>query len=381
MQNPHTLPTLTLDIPALLNDIVRFAVSSEASDIHILPTEHGASVRVRIDGALSTHLIISSGQYRGLLARIKILASLRIDEHLQPQDGRFTFRTPDATHYAIRVAIAASQFGEHIVLRILSSQDAIRTLESLGCSETQQQKILEALNDPNGMILATGPTGSGKTTLLYALLGLLDRTKESVITLEDPIEYSLEGITQIPINHTRGITFARGLRSVLRQDPDTILVGEIRDTETAQLAIQAGLTGHRILSSLHTSSAATAIPRLTDMGIETYRIYATLSLVIATRLVPKLCADCRIPSVAPASLHAILAPHVEPEELATNTFFTSTGCEACRGTGSRGRVGVFEILHRSPEDHFVQSSSLLADGIEKARVGVLSVHNLIHFAP
>jgi type IV pilus assembly protein PilB len=303
-------------IVELVDSIVTFAFYRNASDIHIDPSMNGIVVKFRIDGVLTTMDTLSSAIHDEVIARIKVISGLRTDIHFVPQDGRFKF-THSVFNCDVRVSIIPTHYGENAVLRILKNNNDVPTLGSLGFSNHDIDRIVNALSHHQGMILITGPTGSGKTSTLYSLLTSLATDKNSIITLEDPIEYAISGVRQIQINSKHGITFANGLRSIVRQDPDIIMVGEIRDKETAVIATNVSLTGHLLLSTLHTNSALGAIPRLIDMGIDPYLVASTLSLVIAQRLVRKTCKIC---------------------------LGAGCGCVACGGMGYIGRTVVAETL-------------------------------------
>ncbi len=269
-----------------LNEIVGKAFTKNASDIHIDPEEKAVRIRFRVDGLLCEQEKIAKILHGDIIGRIKILAQLRTDEHMAPQDGRFRIETENG-NLDVRVSIVPAYFGESIVLRLLKNNSSMPTLADLGMSDTDQQKITRVLARSSGMILVTGPTGSGKTTTLYTIIKMLNDSTRSIITIEDPIEYAIPGVRQIQANPLRGLSFASGLRSIVRQDPDVIMVGEIRDAETAYIAIHTALTGHLLLSTLHTSDAATAIPRLIDMGVDPYLVASTIGVVIGQRLVRK----------------------------------------------------------------------------------------------
>jgi type II secretory ATPase GspE/PulE/Tfp pilus assembly ATPase PilB-like protein len=312
----------------IIESILRQAHALKASDIHLDPTYTGLHLRFRVHGTLTTPYPLPSTLQTEIVARLKILADLRIDEHALPQDGRFKFILTETAYLDVRVSLSPTYHGENAVLRIFSSERTFTSLTSLGFTEIQQDILKEHLKHLHGMILITGPTGSGKTSTLYNLLQLRNEPGTSLITIEDPIECSLPGIVQIPVHTRTGLTFAKGLRSILRQDPNILGIGEIRDDETAALAINAALTGHLVLSTLHTIDAPTALPRLLDMHIEPYLIASTVQLIISQRLLTTLCPECR-------------------EALSPNTY-VSTGCISCNGTGTIGRIGVFELMPLSP---------------------------------
>jgi type IV pilus assembly protein PilB len=318
----------------------------KASDIHIDPSPEGVIIRFRIDGILAHVDTLNESVHEELIARIKIVSDLRTDIHFIPQDGRFNF-TRDITSCDIRVSIIPTHYGENAVLRLLIGDNDEPILSDLGFSEIDEQRILQCINHHQGMILVTGPTGSGKTSTLYTLIKLLSSGKTSIITLEDPIEYALPGIRQIQIREKHGITFANGLRSIVRQDPDIIMVGEIRDNETAQIATNISLTGHLLLSTLHTNSALGAIPRLIDMGIDPYLVASTISLVIGQRLVRKICSKC-----------------------------IGIGCEICGNLGYKGRTVVGETLIIDDEMRkYIMSRVSLSDLARYARAsGMITMY-------
>ena len=334
-----------MSIIALVDALIEEAQGLRASDIHIDPREKDLQIRMRIDGVLQDAYSFPKDIQSEVVSRIKVLAGLRTDEHQTPQDGRFRIILDDRGPVDVRVSIAPVYYGENVVLRLLSERSEKLSLEILGLSESDQKKIKLAISKPFGMILATGPTGSGKTTTLYTILKTLNTREVSVITIEDPIEYAIEGINQIQANPLTGLTFANGLRSVLRQDPDIIMVGEIRDSETANLAVNTALTGHLMLSTLHTNDAATTLPRLLDLGLEPYLITTTVNIVIGQRLVRKICEHCKLPHKLTENEKKSLAdlggflPTDIPE-----TMYRGKGCDECLGSGYRGRVGIYEVM-------------------------------------
>jgi type II secretory ATPase GspE/PulE/Tfp pilus assembly ATPase PilB-like protein len=309
----------------LLNVLLKKAYAQNASDIHIDPLEADSEVRFRIDGIIHRVFRFSQKLHQELISRIKVLARLRTDIHHAPQDGRFK-DTPDRI-CDVRISIMPTHYGENAVLRLLKITSLALSLDALGIESVDSERIKASLGKKQGMVLVTGPTGSGKTTTLYSLLALVSESN-NVVTIEDPIEYAMEGVRQIQINPHHGLSFASGLRAILRQDPDIIMVGEIRDTETASIAIHAALTGHLLFSTLHTQNAVSVIPRLIDMGIAPYLIASTLEIIIAERLVRKLCVDCREKTGFSSSGHS----------------FRATGCSSCNWKGFSGRIGMFEII-------------------------------------
>lgn len=328
----------------LVNELIVVAYSERASDIHINPNEKSVRMRFRIDGVLLEKITCDKNIHPEIISRIKVLAGLRTDEHQAAQDGRFRIITIDNKTIDIRVSITPTYFGENAVLRLLGDQSGDHSLADLGFSEKDQKHILRAIKRPSGMILATGPTGSGKTTTLYTLIKMLSTPDVSIVTIEDPIEYAMTEITQIQINPRSGLTFANGLRSILRQDPNIIMVGEIRDPETATIAVNTALTGHLLLSTLHTNDAATTLPRLLDMGIDAYLVASTVNLAIGQRLIRKICVSCKtehkLTEIETESLKEILPLRMKKQ----SNFFYGKGCEECAGTGYKGRTGVNEVL-------------------------------------
>ncbi|MEO8637472.1 MAG: GspE/PulE family protein [Candidatus Taylorbacteria bacterium] len=384
-----------ISIINLIDCLIEHAQGSQASDIHIDPFENSVKVRLRIDGILYDVYNFPKEIYSEIISRIKVLAGLRTDEHQSAQDGRFRNTLPEVGSVDIRVSIVPTYHGENAVLRLLTDKREQFTLESLGFSEPNREKILKALRKPHGMILATGPTGSGKTTTLYTLIKLLNTRDVSVITIEDPIEYAVEGIEQIQVNHKSGLTFANGLRSVLRQDPNVIMVGEIRDSETASLAVNTSLTGHLLLSTLHTNDAATILPRLLDMKIDSYLVASTVNIAIAQRLVRKICSGCKVEREVTDAERKSLSEVIQDEMMEDHQrFFFGSGCENCNFTGYQGRISVNEVLVVNPQvrDAILRKTSaaeiknigvesgmttMLIDGFEKATRGVTTISEII----
>ncbi len=304
-----------VSIIGLIDSLIDYAYNSRASDIHIDPEEKRLRVRLRIDGILNDAFILPKDIHSEVITRIKVLSGLRTDEHQAAQDGRFRNEIKEGPPVDIRVSIAPTFYGENAVLRLLVEKAEKFTFEILGFSEEDKNKVLKAIKKPYGMILATGPTGSGKTTTLYTILKILNTKEVSIITIEDPIEYAIEGIDQIQVNSRTGLTFASGLRSILRQDPNIIMVGEIRDEETARIAVNAALTGHLLLSTLHTNDAATALPRLFDMHIEPFLIASTVNIVLGQRLVRRICSNCKVNKALSIDGLKTLSEVVPPEIL------------------------------------------------------------------
>lgn len=334
-----------ISIVELVDDLIGHAHDIKASDVHIDPHENEIKVRMRIDGVLQTAYSLPRNVYSEVLGRIKILSNLRIDEHQAAQDGRFRITLADGTIIDVRVSIVPTYYGENVVLRLLIDNQERHTLEGLGYRESERKKIEKALKRPHGMILATGPTGSGKTTTLYTFIKQLNKPDTSIITIEDPVEYAIPGITQIQANPQHGLTFASGLRSILRQDPDLVMVGEIRDAETAGIAVNTALTGHLLFSTLHTNDAVTTLPRLHDMGIESYLIASTVNLIIAQRLLRESCKHCLenrpITDAEREALREVLPAHLL-ERLHEQKV--GKGCEKCNDSGFAGRLSLNEIL-------------------------------------
>jgi len=334
--------------------LLRHAVEGSASDIHIEPTKKEVRVRLRQDGILHTRLVLPLKILPAIVARVKILSNIRIDETRVPQDGRFTTKIEDRD-IDFRVSTFPTALGEKVAIRILDPFSGLKSLKELGLSKTNLNFVENAIKQPFGLILATGPTGSGKTTTLYALLQILNKEEVNVMTLEDPIEYFIDGVNQSQVRPEIGYDFASGLRHMLRQDPNVIMVGEIRDSETAALAIHAALTGHIVLSTLHTNNALGVIPRLIDLGVGPYLIPPTLRLAVAQRLVRKLCEFCKKEIKVPAEKKALLEKELEqlPPSIEKPKgelkIFEAVGCKKCRLTGYSGRIAVFEVLSLSEE--------------------------------
>jgi type IV pilus assembly protein PilB len=377
------------DAPAVraVNEILRVAVATQASDVHLIPGQHGVFVRLRIDGVVQDHATLTIEEALAVVSRLKVLARLDVAERRRPQDGRFGVRTTTGRPIDIRAAILPTVHGEGAVLRLLGKLRTPPSFTDLGLSNAMQMELERIVDRASGALLVTGPTGSGKSTTLHAALSDIARPERNVITIEDPVEYDLPGTYQIQVNPIAGVTFASALRSVLRGDPDVLMVGEIRDHETAQLALSASLTGHFVLSTLHTGDAPTAVTRLVEMGVEHYVVSAALAGVIAQRLARRLCLYCREPYVPSEELLESLGFAGEP-----STFFRATGCPYCSG-GYRGRIGVFQLLTIDDRlragiaagcshDELVRGAtaaglaSLWDDGLAKVAAGLISVEEL-----
>lgn len=329
--NPEKqLRSLGSSVPEIANSVIEFAIMAGSSDIHIEPSRTCTKIRLRIDGQLQEVTEIASIMSPEFISRLKILCNMDIAEKRRPQDGRFRF-SRGRKSVDIRVSTIPTESGEKMVLRLLDQSGSSVDLEQLGIPVESRRLLQSALDKPQGMILVTGPTGSGKTTTLYACLRQIRNPNLNILTIEDPIEYRLEGINQSQVKQDIGYDFAKALRAFLRQDPNVIMVGEIRDAETAQIALRAAMTGHLVLSTVHTNDAATTVTRLLDLGAEPYLVASSLSLIIAQRLVRLLCKDCR-----------------QPADGGDSRYFRSVGCPACNNTGYRGRIGVFEVLPVDP---------------------------------
>jgi type IV pilus assembly protein PilB len=369
----------------LVHQLVAQAVEQGASDLHLSPDGRELRVRLRIDGVLSDVASIPRRMTAGVVSRIKIMAELDIAERRLPQDGRVGLMV-DGHHVDLRVVSLPTVHGEGVVMRILDKEAVVMDLEKLGMADAERARFERAFRQAYGAVLVTGPTGSGKSTSLYAALSTLSTPEKNIITIEDPVEYELAGVTQVQINPKAGLTFATGLRSLVRADPDVIMVGEIRDRETAQIAVEAALTGHLVLSTLHTNDAPTSITRLVEMGIEPFLVASAIDCVVAQRLVRTLCAHCKRRTILPAeTLRAYgYAARVDIEG------YEAVGCKHCGGSGYRGRTGVYEVMTVSPEirsltierrsaDEIAEIASaqgmrrLKDDGLEKVKAGRTSI--------
>ena len=324
----------------LVNQILAQAVRERASDIHLSPMKATIQMRYRIDGDLREFPTPPKSVFLTVLSRLKLLANMDITITRIPQDGRFSF-VLDGKEVNVRASTLPTIHGENLVLRLLTRSSRGSGLDDLGVSEEDRRKLQKGMDRPFGMILATGPTGSGKTTLLYAVLRQMDQPGVNIITLEDPVEYRIETIRQVQLNIRAGMTFASGLRAILRQDPDVIMVGEIRDGETAGIAVQSALTGHQVLSTVHTNSACQALTRLMEMGIEPFLVASTLAVVVGQRLVRRICPKCKEPYTPPKELVSVF----EMQHLKDVVFMRGKGCPDCNGLGYQGRVGVYEVLY------------------------------------
>jgi type IV pilus assembly protein PilB len=379
----------------LVNSIIFQAAAEGASDIHFEPQEDSLVVRSRIDGVLTEMQRIPRRMANGVTTRLKVLSKLDIAERRKPQDGRISLNAAAVGRKLdIRVAVLPTVEGEQVVMRLIDKSRTTPTLESLGLSDTMRERIAEVIRQPTGALLVTGPTGSGKSTTLYAALAQISRPEINVITVEDPVEYRLTGINQVQINVKAGLTFAAALRSILRSDPDVIMVGEIRDPETAKISIESALTGHFVLSTLHTNDAPGALTRLNEMGVEPFLTGSAVSAVLAQRLARKLCTNC-CEMYAPTA-DELIAARISPDVAAARegmVLYRKVGCPRCSRTGYKGRVGVFQLLVMNDElealasmnapreeiersAHLAGMRSLWDDGIAKCAAGLISVEEL-----
>lgn len=381
-----------LPVVTILQTILQYAVAEGASDIHIEALEESMVVRFRIDGVLRDIITLPKALQRAVVARIKILSDLKIDEHRIPQDGRFKFEMDD-DFVSIRVSIIPAFYDENLCLRLLFESTRPMPLEELGIIGKNAKAMMDNMKKPYGMILVTGPTGSGKSTTLYSVLNLLNRPEVNIWTVEDPIEYAIRRVNQTQINPQAGFTFASGLRALLRHDPNIIMVGEIRDNETVEMAINAALTGHLVLSTLHTNNAAGAIPRLLDMGAEGFLVASTVNIVLAQRLVRKICTVC-IEKVKPTDAQLAYFKQQFGDKVAKQEFYRGKGCPECNGTGYKGRVGIYEILQMTESIRELVTKkvsieelqrqaikegmvTMLEDGLDKISAGITTVEEVL----
>lgn len=389
-----------LPIIKIVDTIVDYAYENKASDVHVEPLENKIAVRFRIDGVLHDVIDLPKFIHDSLVTRIKILSKLRTDEHRAAQDGKFQIKFEDET-VDIRVSIVPIADGEKVVMRLLAEKSRHFGLEDLGLSSVDLDKVKRNFHKPFGMILATGPTGSGKTTTLYAILTILNTREVNISTIEDPVEYDIEGVNQIQVNTQTNLNFASGLRSILRQDPDIIMVGEIRDEETADIAINSAMTGHLVLSTLHTNDAPTTLPRLLDMGVEPFLIASTINVAIGQRLVRKIHRGC-LESYLPTNDQVESIKNIVGDKVAKQLgalekgvrFYRGKGCKVCNYTGYEGRIGIFEVLEinedirklimqRSSSDEIKKRAiehgmtTMLEDGIRKILQGVTTLEEVL----
>lgn len=385
-------------IAKIVSTILEYAVNSRSSDVHIEPQEDRLRVRYRIDGILYDRLTLPKSVQESLISRIKILSGMKIDEHRTPQDGRFNFKAGE-NEVDLRISVLPTSDGEKVVMRLLRKSGGIPTLPELGLTGTALKNLETAILRPHGIIIVCGPTGSGKTTTLYAVLARLNTTRVNIMSLEDPVEYKISGVNQVQINPAVGLTFATGLRSFLRQDPNIILVGEIRDQETTDLAIQAALTGHLVFSTLHTSNAAGALPRLLDLGAENFLLASTMNAIVGQRIVRKICSFCKETISPPLQIveemKRVLG-NLYPDNKDVK-LYKGRGCAECANSGYTGRVGIFEVLPVSPkisqlvlqhsDSATIENQAVLEDmitmkqdGYIKALAGITTVEEVIRVA-
>ena len=378
----------------LLNSTFLKAVRAGASDIHFEPYSDYVLIRFRLDGVLHEINRLPKSSYPSVVSRIKVMAKLNVAEKRLPQDGRIRIRIGEK-EMDLRVSTLPTIFGERVVIRLLDRSNKILTLQELGYLEEDLKKLENMISKPYGLILVTGPTGSGKSTTLYASLLKLKSPRKNIITIEDPIEYQIDGISQIQVNPKINLTFASGLRSILRQDPDIIMVGEIRDVETAEIAIHASMTGHLVLSTLHTNDAPSAVTRLVDMGVESFLVASSLEGVIAQRLVRRICPHCKVSFTPPETeineINRLLGQQILKDG---DVLYKGEGCDKCFGTGYKGRIAIAEIMEvdeelrsvisKTPESNVIRQKALekgmktlLKDGIQKALAGITTVEEVI----
>lgn len=380
-------------IVSFINTMFLQAMETHTSDIHIEPYADQTVIRIRIDGVLHEYRTVPRATHAQLSARVKVMSRLDLAETRRPQDGRIRAHTGERK-LDVRVSILPTLHGERIVMRLLEKNQQMLSLEQLGLNEHDRQLVVDLVSHPYGLFLITGPTGSGKTTTLYTILDMLRSPERNVITIEDPVEYQLSGVGQIQVNEKVGMTFASGLRSILRQDPDIIMVGEIRDPETADIAIHAALTGHLVLSTLHTNDAPTAATRLLDLGIPPYLLSSSLLGAMAQRLVRNLCPKCKAPYTPEAAdLRRLGTSKLSPGA----QFYKPMGCERCHNSGYKGRLGIYEIMAvdedlrsriaRSEDSRILGQAArekgmatLLDDGIAKAEAGITSIEEALRAA-
>ncbi|OGY59696.1 MAG: hypothetical protein A3B23_03445 [Candidatus Colwellbacteria bacterium RIFCSPLOWO2_01_FULL_48_10] len=390
-----------VSIVAILKSIIEYAITLNASDIHFEPFSKNLVVRFRVDGVLREVFDLPKQVESNLVARVKILANLQIDEHRLPQDGRFKFDVSDKESVDVRVNITPVLYGEKAEMRLLKSSARPLTLEDIGLSKEAIAITLEEIRKPHGMILVTGPTGSGKTTTLYVILHILNTPAVNITTIEDPIEYEVSGINQVQVNAKAGVTFATGLRSILRQDPNIIMIGEIRDPETVNIGVQSALTGHLVLSSLHTNDAPSALPRLLDMGAPAFLLASTVNLVIAQRLVRRICLSCiESYEISPEAVKlinaqlALIGSEAMKKDEVPKTVYRGRGCNICGNSGFKGQIAIFElvrisdaiktmVLRSAPSGEIRDAAikegmtTIFEDGLDKIRRGVTTIEEVL----
>ena len=390
----EAIPVITI-----LDNIMEHAIALNASDIHFEPTPKEVLVRYRVDGILQEILSLGKVIEPIIVARVKVLANLQIDEHRVPQDGRFRFELEDGALIDVRINIMPVMHGEKVEMRLLKSASRPYSLDELGIAEAGVRLITEEIKKPHGMILVTGPTGHGKTTTLYSILYMLNRPEVNITTIEDPIEYEMPRVNQTQVNSKAGVTFANGLRALLRQNPDIIMVGEIRDNETVEISVHAALTGHLVLSSLHTNDASSALPRLLDMGAPAFLLSSTVNLVIAQRLVRRNCTSCIVSMPITDEIQKMIQAEIVHTQNPSvqnipQTFYRGTGCKVCGNSGFVGQIGIFEILKVSEGIRSLMQASapvneirkqaiaegmktMFENGLEKVEKGVTTIEEIL----
>ncbi|MEN9341898.1 MAG: hypothetical protein RIQ54_154 [Candidatus Parcubacteria bacterium] len=389
-----------LPIVAIADNLLSFALASRASDIHIEVLEDATLIRYRVDGILHEVMRIPKEINNALVARFKLLSGLKLDEHYKPQDGRFRYQIVNQT-MDVRVSVMPTYYGEKIVMRLLEASQKPLSLEEIGMSPFVKRVVTNALQRTFGMFLSTGPTGSGKSTTLYAMMNIVNKPGVNVVTIEDPIEYNMKYVNQTQINTQAGITFAGGLRALLRQDPNIIMVGEIRDAETAEISIQAALTGHLLLSTLHTNDAGSTIPRLFDLSVQPFLVASVLNVILAQRLVRKICSVCIYSyDVDETTRETVRHQMIQADPANKNptvptVLYRGKGCNSCGGTGYRGRIGIYEAIEVNDSIKTIiaatafdpealrkaartnGTTTMFEDGLEKAQVGVTSLEEVL----
>jgi type II secretory ATPase GspE/PulE/Tfp pilus assembly ATPase PilB-like protein len=378
---------LSGNIPQMVLSLISYALDLRSSDIHIEPEENRVRLRFRVDGVLRQIVEYPLNIHPAIVSRIKIMSNLKIDEQRMPQDGRCNVTTKDGREMDLRVSTLPTVRGEKVVMRIQDKSRKIPDLPELGLQGRALKDMEEALELPNGVILTTGPTGSGKTTTMYSALMRLNTIEYNIMTIEDPVEIQLDGLNQSQVHHEINYTFANGLRTALRQDPDIIMVGEIRDRETIDIAIEASLTGHQVFSTIHTNSAVETLTRILNMGVPPYLMTSTIELIIAQRLVRKLCQACKVPTAphpdvlalakrALANVHS--QDEIEPEKIEALVFYDAKGCPECDGIGYRGRLGLYEIMRMNNEIRRLLVQGAASIDIEKAAIknGMVSLEQI-----
>ena len=392
-----------ISIIKIVNKLLQFGHINKASDIHVEPYEDKTMIRFRIDGMLHDIVSIPKSLHELVVMRIKILSRLRTDEHQAAQDGKLRLKY-DGQKLDVRVSIVPIIYGEKVVMRLLSEKASQYDSENLGFRKEDFEKIQSSIKKPWGMILTTGPTGCGKTTTLYSIIKKINKREINISTIEDPVEYDIEGINQIQVNAKTNLTFSKGLRAIVRQDPDIIMVGEIRDEETAKIAINSAMTGHLVLSTLHTNDAATALPRLLDMSIQPFLVASSINIVIAQRLVRKICQKCKYKSKIGSKRVELIKKELSAETLAKykldnpeTMLYFGQGCEACQNTGYQGRIGIFELLEMNDEiKEMIMAKAnaveiknksvefgmlpIIEDGISKALKGTTTIDEILRVA-